>query len=279
MAAVHPVPPPAVGAAVGNDHWDPCPDHLWPGRVWRTGSHLVRIADQPNPDQQRATIKAEVERSQWLGAEVINSVEVILAVDNWVVSIAPGGRHAQPGHQRQLHAEPDRLPVALGATLRRLHELDPASCPFTPTWGQVVDELDEAVESGRLDPARLRPPYDRYQPERLLELVRLGRPASDDLVVTHGSSGLSNLFVSTTGSESDSEPVSVGVAGLHRLGVADRHRDLAVVHYQLNEAFGPEAVIGFYEGYGLTPDLVALDHYIFIDVLTAALTPIPAHVP
>ncbi|MCP3988781.1 MAG: hypothetical protein GY724_06895, partial [Actinomycetia bacterium] len=135
------------------------------------------------------------------------------------------------------------------------------------------------IEAGRLDPARLPSPYDRYQPQRLLELVELGRPGDDQLVVGHGSSCLSNLFVSTADSGSDRKAAPVGVAGLHRLGVADRHHDLAVLHRQLSDVYGPEAVISFYEGYGFTPDLVALDHYILIDVLASAVAPVPTNTP
>ena len=280
------VPPPAIIDALGRggvggradsgiDGWDRYPAHgpdlSWPGRLWRVGDHLVRLADQGCPDQQRATVEAEERRSRWLEARATNVARVEVVVDNWMVSTIPDG---VPGHQPELHTEPDRLPMALGATLRRLHELDPVSCPFIRPWSQVVDQLREAIEAGRLDPARLRPPYDRYPPDRLVELLHLGRPATEDLVVTHGSPGLSNLFVSTTDTH-DTTDGPIGVGGLHRLGIADRHSDLAVVHYQLSAAYGPEAVIGFYEGYGLTPNLVVLDHYLMIDVLTTALTPVP----
>jgi aminoglycoside phosphotransferase len=283
------VPPPAIVDALGwggaggrsqegVDGWDPYPaqgsDPSWPGRLWQVGDHLVRLADQGSPDQQRATIEAERQRSQWLAARAANVARVVVAVDNWIVSTVPDGA---PGHQPELHTEPDRLPVALGLTLRRLHELDPASCPFTRPWSQVVGQLSEAIEAGRLDPARLPPPYDRYAPDRLIELVHLGRPATEDLVVTHGSPGLSNLFITSTDPDDTVDPAQgpIGVGGLHRLGVADRHGDLAIIHNQLNVAYGPEAVIGFYQGYGRTPDLVALDHHLMIDVLTTALTPAP----
>ena len=66
-----------------------------------------------------------------------------------------------------------------------------------------------------------------------------------------------------------------GVTGVHRLGVADRHLDLAIIHRSLQAAFGAEAVFGFYQGYGHTPKLVALDHYLLIDVMITALVPGP----
>ncbi|MDH3683382.1 MAG: hypothetical protein OEV40_25970, partial [Acidimicrobiia bacterium] len=129
-----------------------------------------------------------------------------------------------------------------------------------------------AVAAGRVDAAALPSPYDRYDPGRLVTVIHETRPSSepsDDLVVCHGTPVVPNLFL-------DSGRFA-GWTGLARLGVADRHADLAVAHRSIHALFGPDAVFGFYEGYGAEPDLVALDHYILIDVVLAAVAqPDPA---
>ena len=272
-------PPPEVAAAVGDENWAPYPDRepesaepdsgdeeegagsrfpdfTWPGRMWRAGPHLIRVADW-----EPEAAAAELARIGWLRSH-FGTVEVVVAVDSWVVSTIPEGF---PGHHPELQPEPDKVPAALGATLRRLHDLDIDQCPFRRSWDELTDQLAAAVYEGRLSPQRLPAPYDRYEPERLVELVRLGPPKEEDLVVTHGSPVVSNLF-------HDGDRPS-GVTGVHRLGVADRHLDLAIIHRSLQAAFGAEAVFGFYQGYGHTPKLVALDHYLLIDVMISALVP------
>ncbi len=54
---------------------------------------------------------------------------------------------------------------------------------------------------------------------------------------------------------SDGEVVDIG-GGPFGL-MADRHLDLAVLHHSLHLTLGADAVFGFYEAYGIDPDLVA----------------------
>jgi aminoglycoside phosphotransferase len=186
----------------------------------------------------------------------------VVAVDGcWLVLALPPGH---PAHAPELSSEPASVPLALGAGLRRLHQLPVGDCPFVRSWETIVAEIEAGIDGGRLDARCLPEPYRRYGPERLGELVRASRPPPPpDPVVGHGSPGLSNLFVGT-------ETWS-GVIGVHRLGVADRHLDLAVIHRSIAEVLGPQALFGFYEGYGADPDLVRLDHYLLLDLLLTAI--------
>lgn len=234
-------------------------DHTWPGRTWSVGSHLVRYAV---PDRT-AVIAAELARLAWLRTQFGGRPECpepVIAADGWLVIERP---EAAPGHQPEAQSEPDGVPSALGQTLRRLHDLDTEPCPFARSWTDLVDELSGAVDAGRLRTERLPEPYRRYELGRLLELINEGRPSEEEPVVAHGSPILSNLFLAR------GEPASM--IGVHRLGLADRHVDLAVITRQLQAAFGPEAAFGFYEGYGRDPDLVRLDHYVLIDAMRAAI--------
>lgn len=236
----------------GEQGWS---DHTWPGRTWSVGSHLVRHVARGGP----AVVAAEIARLDWLRPR-LTCPEPVLADDRWLVIERP---EAAPGHRPETQPEPDRVPSALGQSLRRLHDLDVESCPFDRSWSDLVDELSGAVDTGRVRTEYLPEPYRRYEPGRLLELINEGRPSEEEPVVVHGSPMLSNLFLS------NGDPDSM--IGVHRLGVADRHVDLAVITRQLQSAFGPEAAFGFYEGYGRDPDLLRLDHYVLIDAMRAAI--------
>jgi aminoglycoside phosphotransferase len=210
-------------------------------------------------------VEAEAERLRWLGPR-FPCPAVVLARGDWLVTTAPPGL---PADRPERHPRPDDVPSGLGAALRQLHDLPAGDCPFDAEAGAVAG-IEAALAADRLDPARLPPPYDRYPPARLVELLAQSagaaggtRAAPADRVVCHGAPGVGRWYLD------GGRPGSV--VGVHRLGLADRHLDLAVACRSLQLHFGPESVFGFLDGYGRDPDLVRLDHFILLDVLTAAI--------
>jgi aminoglycoside phosphotransferase len=251
-----PIRPPAVTKVVGDHPWTPYPAGAWPGQVWQVGPYLVRSAGDP------AAALDERARLDWL-RPLQPAPEVLVVDSGWIVTATPAGH---PCHRPDLAADLDAIPDAIGVGLRRIHELPVAGCPFEQSWETTVAQIQGAIATGRIDSAALPEPYRRHRPERLLEVVLDGRPPPPPaLAVCHGSPAVSNLFVG--GGH------LTGVIGVHRLGVADRHLDLAAVHRSLNEVLGPQALFRFYEAYGDDPDLVRLDHYLLIDLLVSALRP------
>jgi aminoglycoside phosphotransferase len=111
------------------------------------------------------------------------------------------------------------------------------------------------VEAGLVDPAALPRPYDRYRPQRLLELlIEGGSVEAGPPVLCHGRPDLDRCLV-------DRSHFS-GFDGLEWAVVADRHLDLAVAHLGVAAILGAEAVPSLYDGYGADPDLILLDHHI-----------------
>ncbi len=193
-------------------------------------------------------------------------------VAGWLVSPRPVPASA---HRPDLHPRPAGVPAAVGALLAALHALDPAGCPFRRDRVDTVARVAAAIEGGRFRPDRLPAPYDRYDGPALLAMVEGASLPPEDPVVGHGACVLSNLWVAAgvEGGAAGGDDPGIGggvVTGLHQLGVADRHADLAIVHRQLHDAYGPEAVFAFYEGYGRQPNLLALDHHLLLDALAAA---------
>ncbi len=287
ITAVNRSCPPSVARVVGAAPWEPYPgvdlspviaafgqrapvedrppealDPAWPGSTWRVGDLWVRRSEL-----HTGAIEAEVDRLRWLSSQPSTSVmtqDVLVVEDGWLVS---GDLPGHPAHEPDRQPVPEEVPGAVGDLLATLHRRPVESCPFLRTTTMILAEIERAVAESRLDAQRLPHPYSRYEPSRLVELLEAGRPAQDDLVVCHGSPSLHNLFV-------DGGRPS-GLTGVHRLGVADRHLDLAVAHRSMQAIFGGEAVFGFYEGYGIDPDLVRLDYFVLVDVVTGAIAPTP----
>lgn len=244
---------------VGDDAWvrrdiEPSSDDMWPGRVWAVGQHLVSHSPG-NPD----IVAAERDRLEWLGRHLA-TVTVVVADDEWLVTTLPAGPSAD---RPDLHPVPDELPAALGRALKSLHELNTDDHPFSWRWSQRVADIERAISEDRLAVDRLVAPYDRYDGDQLLDLIQQGRPPDEDLVVGHGHPVVANFYLDARSLAS--------FTGVHRLGLADRHQDLAMIHRSLLDSFGGEAVMGFYGGYGLEPDLLRLDHYLLVAAVDAAI--------
>lgn len=244
----------------------------WPGLVWAVGDRWVWAAP---PGSGRAG--AEADGLALLDAH-LPCPEVVLHHGEWLVTTVPAGH---PATEPERQPRPDDVPSAIGAALRRLHDLDPAAVLSSPGHRDgpsgSSESLAEAVTAGlgdgRIDPATLPDPYRRYGAADLAAMVRDGaersaaaaRRAGDAEVVSHGDPVVGNWFL-------DGGEVA-GVTGVHRAGLADRHLDLAVAYRSLTDHFGPEAVFGFVDAYGTDPDLVRLDHHLLVSLLADQLHP------
>jgi aminoglycoside phosphotransferase len=251
-------PPPAVLDHLGLGPWEPQdPTNSGRSRVWRVGDRYVKFvpAGAPGP-----SVTDEADRLAWMQGRVPAPRPVVAATTDdgrgWLVTGTADGR---PAHLGDRHLDPGQVVAAVAAGLRGLHALAVDECPFDAGWDRLDAEVGESLAAGRIDPAALPEPFCRYPAERLVELWRQGRPPPDDPVVVHGDACLPNLLVDGA---AFTAMVDVG-----RLGVGDRHLDLAILHHSLHRNLGPQAVFGFYDAYGRDPDLARLEHYRLGDLL------------
>ena len=187
-------------------------------------------------------LAGEVSRLRWLASKGLACPEVIAHETD-------GGREwllmsALPGTDLVSN---DRLPPIervriLAAALRRLHDLDIATCPFDHRLeNRIADAkarlLAGCVDEDDFDDARL----GRSAQDLFRELEER-RPKTEDLVVTHGDACLPN-FVAHEGSIS-------GYIDCGRLGVADRHQDIALACGSIARNFGEDLVADFLKAYG-----------------------------
>ncbi len=148
----------------------------------------------------------------------------------------------------------------LGRSLRHFHDTDPAGCPWARGLPQLVAEATGRVAAGAVDPDRFDPPYRRYTPDALADLVVQSVPAAPSrAVVTHGAARLSALRLEA----GELRWEEVGSSGL-----GDPYRDLATVAVDLTVAISPEALGPFLDAYGVDhPDVVRLDWHVMVDQL------------
>ncbi len=188
--------------------------------------------------------------------------------------VAPsGGTTSAPVELSDTSLGAGELGRLLGTSLSELHSLPTASCPYDASTQQALEELRGEVAAADSRQWVIPEPYDRYQPAELVELVAVQLDLSPDEppspVVIHGDLRPHNWSLQQT-----SRGDVLTLDGLSRMGVGDRHRDLAVMHRYLPAVAGAEALFGFYESYGSEPDLIKLDAYVLLTLLVEQLGPI-----
>ncbi|MCX2947911.1 aminoglycoside 3'-phosphotransferase [Lentzea sp. NEAU-D7] len=204
------------------------------GDVWRAGSSYVK----------RSGVE-ERDRLLWLGKH-FEVPEIQAFAEGWLVL-------ADVGAPSLASADPVLAATAMGAALRSLHSLPVASCPYDATIPVVLERARRNVEAGLVDPEDFDDDNLGVTPEELLEQLVATAPAAEDLVVAHGDFCPANVLLRPDGST-----VLIDVA---RLGVSDRHRDIALAHRELGE----EAAAAFDRAYGLTPRPEMLAWYRLLD--------------
>jgi len=143
---------------------------------------------------------------------------------------------------------PENLARLMGSTLREIHDLPTADCPYDSSVGTWRQRAAERVHSGQIASAT-DGPYARVEPERLLDVLDElidtigGRPVSEPDVLVHGLPGLAHTWLIPDG--------TMAFTGWQNFGSGDRHHDLAVAAAAITELYGPPLVPLMLDEYGL----------------------------
>lgn len=262
-----------AAAAVTGADWEPVPhgaDRVWRLR-WDDGraDRFVKLAAGPPP--RRADLIAEGERTAWVRDRAVDAglpVARVIAAD-------PGDPtdDTRPAAlvTEALEGVPELAwlfdgPAAvrlLGETLRRVHDLPIADCPFDAGPAALIARARARLASGLVDPGGFPLSFRGDDPAALLDKVAAmapNEPTGDDRVLVHGHWTVTNLLF---------EPASAactGVLAWSRSGVGDRHLDLGMATQTVLQHFGPDVVPLLFEAYGLDqPELLRLDFYPLLD--------------
>ncbi|MBC7974493.1 MAG: aminoglycoside 3'-phosphotransferase [Myxococcales bacterium] len=134
---------------------------------------------------------------------------------------------------------PDRV-AHLAQTLRWLHQVPVAECPFEMRARVRMIDAEANVRAGHVDESDFDDQRAGRSAMSVLAELRAWPAFEEDVVLTHGDFTLANVFI---------EPA--GLLDLGRLGVADRYQDLALVLRDIEGAYGPDWRVPFVRAYGL----------------------------
>lgn len=118
-----------------------------------------------------------------------------------------------------------RVMGAIADFARDLHTLPTDSCPFDRSLRVTVPNAEAAAALGQVDTDDLDAEREGWSIERLLTELRAEHSGhrDEDLVVCHGDYCLPNVLI-------DPDTLTVtGIVDVGRLGLADRHGDLALM--------------------------------------------------
>ncbi|MBN8951395.1 MULTISPECIES: APH(3')-II family aminoglycoside O-phosphotransferase [unclassified Rhizobium] len=216
----------------------------------RSSAHVFRLeADGRAPVYLKTELvdplgelAGEVARLRWLAAQGLACPEVIAHErDNereWLLMSALPGRDFV---KEELLSPVDRVRL-LADALRRLHAIDIATCPFDHRLENRIAEAGARLLAGRVDEDDFDETRVGRSGQDLFRELERTKPSTEDFVVTHGDACLPNFIAN--GAKFG------GYIDCGRLGIADRHQDLALACGSIEYNFGADLVAAFLEAYG-----------------------------
>ncbi|MHC5908662.1 APH(3') family aminoglycoside O-phosphotransferase [Streptomyces sp. S6] len=223
------------------------PHHTWtPVTEGASGAEVFRLTG-PGPAlyaKRGPGVADETERLRWLTEHAIPVPRIVGSGDDWLVTEAVEGVPA------------DDAPEALAGLARALHSLPADTCPFDRRLDVTTAEARDRVERRLVDLDDLEERYAGWSGERLLAELDRTRPAAEDLVVCHGDLCPDNVLVDPGTGEVRA------VLDVGRLGLADRHTDLALAVRELEGPRGRR----FLERYGTQHVAESrMEYYVLLD--------------
>ncbi|MFF5991172.1 APH(3'') family aminoglycoside O-phosphotransferase [Prauserella flavalba] len=233
-----------------------------------TGSRYAKHV----PASGREELAAERDRVGWLAGTGVPGPRVLdWAEDHTGACLVTS---AVPGVPADT-VPPESLATAwpsIADTVRHLHSLSTVDCPFRRDLALMFPLARDVVARDAVEPDFLPVEQQDTPPAELLARLepQLDRRLAEepaDTVVCHGDLCLPNIVL---------DPGTLEVSGLidlGRLGLADRHADLALLLANSRETWPDEtraraADAVFAERYGRRPDPDRLRFYLHLDPLT-----------
>ncbi|QPB21954.1 APH(3') family aminoglycoside O-phosphotransferase [Rhizobium sp. 007] len=191
-----------------------------------------------------AELPLEAERLLWLAEQGLQCPSVVALEShegrNWLLLSALAGSDLA---SCKLTTDRQRIEI-LAAALRRLHELDPETCPFDHRLTARLRLAKARMEAGAVDESDFDEERQNATAASLFAYLEANQPDVTDPVVAHGDACLPN-FMTHEGQFS-------GYVDCGRLGVADRYQDIALALRSIRYNVGEAWVRHFLDCYGLS---------------------------
>lgn len=228
-------------------------------RVWRislSGGSAVFLKNEPR--HPLAELPREIERLTWLtrmGFKAPGIIDSCESADGfWLLMTAVPGQDLT--HWTQDKTEFVRI-YAQG--LKRLHALDPRSCPFDHSLDRRLADAQARADAGLVDETDFGPDQQGWNSAAVLDWLHHHKPASSSSIVTHGDASAPNILAA--------DGRFSGMVDFARLGVADLWQDLAIACRSIQHNIGGDYVAPFLETYGAEWDETRYRYYNALDNL------------
>ncbi|WP_291426422.1 APH(3') family aminoglycoside O-phosphotransferase [Deinococcus sp.] len=225
--------------------------------VWRSTRHVVKV--QPRDPRVVSSLRQERERLRWLAPRLPVPAVIGYEVTEGHEYLAMSRLRGIPLSDPDALLHPERVVGLLARALRELHALPIRDCPFNMSLNVALALARERVAAGLVDELN-------FDDDRRLSAVGVfntlarTRPTKENLVVTHGDPCLPNLIVNGELLE--------GLVDVGRLGIADRHADLALAYRSVRRNLSDLYAGMFLDLYGRElVDLEKIEYFMLLDEL------------
>ena len=209
------------------------------------------------PVTLHSELPGEATRLRWLTGNGVSCPQVLAELTDenrhWLLMTGLPGHDLSSMHE----LGPAHIVEIAATALRELHALDATRCPFDHSLDRRLDLASSRVADGLVNEDDFDEINFGQSAADLFEELLRNRPSQEDSVVTHGDATFSNIIV-------DGRRFS-GFIDCARLGVADRHQDLALLVREVHHVLGPEWVDVFLQLYGYGADGKRLQFYQLLD--------------
>jgi aminoglycoside 3'-phosphotransferase-2 len=225
--------------------------------VWRIalgdGNAVFLKAETVHP---LGELPGEIERLNWLTRMGFKAPRVVDAEQGsnrlWLLMSAVPG--ADLTHYDN---EPEIVVRAYAQALKRLHALDPTTCPFDHSIDARLTLAEQRLAAGLVDETDFDAERLGRTGEQVLKWLHANRPKTGDTFVTHGDACTPNILA-VDGRFS-------GIVDCGRLGTADVWQDLAIACRSIRDNIGNEHIAPFLAAYGAVWDEAKFRFYCTLD--------------
>lgn len=204
------------------------------------------------------TLDAEADRLRWLKGR-LSAPELLAYIEDQdtrflLMTAIPGAMACDS----TLRGEEDKVVRHLAKGLRQIHSLPIAECPFDQTRVNLIAQAKAEALAGTVDESDFEPEWQGRTAADLFQDLVASTPSTEERVFTHGDYCLPNILIHD-GNVS-------GFVDLHRAGISDPYRDLALALRSITSNLGSEWRQPFLDAYGLPqPDDERLRFYTLLD--------------
>jgi aminoglycoside phosphotransferase len=150
------------------------------------------------------------------------------------------------------------LVILLAKGLRMIHQVPVDDCPFQRTLDMMIETAGFNVKHKLVHEWDFADARRGKTAEELYEELLLLRPQDEDLVFTHGDYCLPNIMIH--------QRKIAGFIDLHRAGIADRYKDIALAIRSIRYNIGPGYEQVLLRECGITePDVDKIEYYMLLD--------------